>query len=221
MKKLLRKSQISKHGFTLAEVLITLVIIGVIAAVTIPTVINNTKKQEYVSKLKKTYSVLAQATNKIIAEEGNVENWTTSSDNVYSLYKKQMSVTKDCGAATGCFEQASNLKSATGELANYSPWNSTDGRRFIISDGTLVRITNELSPNCDVDDTNRSGYVCALIMVDINGGKKPNQFGRDIFWFALKKDGLHPRGCEGNSAHCLNWGDDCSCKVLKEGAMNY
>ena len=60
----------SKMGFTIAEVLITLVIIGVIAAMTIPTLMNNTNKQEYVSKLKKAYATLSQATNRIIADEG-------------------------------------------------------------------------------------------------------------------------------------------------------
>ena len=59
------------QGFTLAEVLITLVIIGVITSMTIPTLMNNTNKQEYVSRLKKAYSALSQATNKIIADEGN------------------------------------------------------------------------------------------------------------------------------------------------------
>ena len=59
------------RGFTLAEVLITLVIIGFIAAMTIPTLINKTNNQEYVSKLKKAYSTLSQATNRIITEEGN------------------------------------------------------------------------------------------------------------------------------------------------------
>ena len=69
-------------GFTLAEVLITLVIIGVIASMTIPTLMNNTNKQEYVSRLKKTYSTLAQATNRIIADAGNpradIGGWATS-----------------------------------------------------------------------------------------------------------------------------------------------
>ena len=52
-------------GFTLAEVLITLVIVGIIAAMTIPTLINKTNNQEYVSRLKKTYSTMAQATNRL------------------------------------------------------------------------------------------------------------------------------------------------------------
>ena len=53
------------RGFTLAEVLITLVIIGVIAAMTIPTLINKTNNQEYVSRLIKTYSTLSQGLNSI------------------------------------------------------------------------------------------------------------------------------------------------------------
>ncbi len=48
-------------GFTLAEVLITLGIIGVVAALTMPSVINNYKEKETIAKLKKTYSVLSQA----------------------------------------------------------------------------------------------------------------------------------------------------------------
>ena len=74
--------------------LITLVIIGVIAAITVPTLINKTNKQEYVSKLKKTYSTLAQATNLIIAEEGtpkaSVGGWASSAKNIYDLYKKHL-----------------------------------------------------------------------------------------------------------------------------------
>ena len=50
-----------KLGFTLAEVLITLVIIGVIAAMTVPTLMNNTNAQEFRSALKKAISVANQA----------------------------------------------------------------------------------------------------------------------------------------------------------------
>ena len=83
--------------------MITLVIIGVIAAITVPTLINKTNNQEYVSKLKKTYSTLAQATNQIIAEEGSPKNgWVSSGDNIYKLYKKHLKNVKDCGTGTGC-----------------------------------------------------------------------------------------------------------------------
>ena len=51
----------AKNGFTLAEVLITLVIIGIVAALTIPSVINNYHKKQVGVKLKKFYSVMQQA----------------------------------------------------------------------------------------------------------------------------------------------------------------
>ena len=49
-----------KRGFTLAEVLITLVIIGIIASMTIPSVINDQKDKEILARLKKSYSTLSQ-----------------------------------------------------------------------------------------------------------------------------------------------------------------
>ena len=71
--------------------------------------------------------------------------------------------------------------------------------------------------------------ICAILTVDINGQKKPNQFGRDIFGFALKEHGLYPLGCEADWCDKTVDGDDhgrgsgwgCACKVLREGAINY
>ena len=82
-------------GFTLAEVLITLVIIGVIAAMTIPTLINKTNNQEYVSRLKKAYSVLSAATNQLIFEDGtpkaSIGGWAVNAESVHNMYKKKLS----------------------------------------------------------------------------------------------------------------------------------
>ena len=63
-----------KHAaFTLAEVLITLGIIGVVAALTLPTLIQNHQKQVYVTQLKKAYSTLNNAINKMAVDEGVVD----------------------------------------------------------------------------------------------------------------------------------------------------
>ncbi len=64
-----------KKAFTLAEVLITLAIIGVVAALTIPSIVTKYKKMVTVNKLKKFYSVMSNATNLAIAEHGPMENW--------------------------------------------------------------------------------------------------------------------------------------------------
>ena len=66
---------IKTPAFTLAEVLITLGIIGVVAAMTLPTMIMNHRKQVTVNKVKKFYTVMSQATNSAIAEYGSMEDW--------------------------------------------------------------------------------------------------------------------------------------------------
>lgn len=63
-----------KRGFTLAEVLITLGIIGVVAAMTLPSLIQNYKKQAVISKLKKASSIISQAYNMSIAQYGTRNN---------------------------------------------------------------------------------------------------------------------------------------------------
>ena len=62
-------------AFTLAEVLITLGIIGVVAAMTIPNLVNTYKEKVRVSKVKKAYSVLANAYNLAKSEYGSIEQW--------------------------------------------------------------------------------------------------------------------------------------------------
>lgn len=65
-----------RFAFTLAEVLITLGIIGVVAALTLPTLIQNYKKQEIETKLAKIYSVMNQAIKLSEVEYGDPSNWT-------------------------------------------------------------------------------------------------------------------------------------------------
>ena len=65
-----------KKGFTLAEVLITLAIIGIVAAMTIPTLVNNYRKKDTTAKLKKFYSTMIQAIQLSELENGTSANWS-------------------------------------------------------------------------------------------------------------------------------------------------
>ena len=67
--KLYQYKQI-KFGFTLAEVLITIGIIGVVAALTLPSVIGNYKEKEIITKLKKVYATLSVANQIMVMEHG-------------------------------------------------------------------------------------------------------------------------------------------------------
>ncbi len=80
MKRLQNIKYQKLKAFTLAEVLIVLAIIGIIASITIPTVIKNSEKQQTVVRLKKAYSTLANAINRSIAVNGFTQNWIIPSD---------------------------------------------------------------------------------------------------------------------------------------------
>ena len=203
-----------KNGFTLAEVLITLVIIGVISALAVPALIQNTQKQEYVSALKKAYSTLSQAMQEIIAEEGSPKGdggWVKDAESVYNLFKQHLNVLKDCGSSAGCFNQLGStankgykhLDKSTREYTSHNFNIDAAGRKLILADGVQIFFT--------------SGG--GSMYIDINGEKAPNQFGRDVFYFIIDENGLKPY-CSGG---CTNesGGQSCACKILTDGAMNY
>lgn len=111
-----------KCGFTLAEVLITLGIIGVIAALTIPGLISNHKKKVVITRMKKFYTTFNQAIKLAEAENGETENWEevskTNADSMYNMWNKYMAkhfVSKDV------------VKTADGIYVK-----STDGSGFMI-----------------------------------------------------------------------------------------
>ena len=68
-------NKIKKSGFTLAEVLITLGIIGVVAAMTLPALVGKYKEKQRVTQLKKAYSILNQAFLMAIKDYGTPDNW--------------------------------------------------------------------------------------------------------------------------------------------------
>jgi len=91
-----------KKAFTLAEVLIALVIVGVVAALTIPVAVAKYHKQETVSRLKKVYSALMTAYNSSTFENGPIETWTFgNSANISNSISKYIlpyiQFTKNCG----------------------------------------------------------------------------------------------------------------------------
>ena len=212
---------IYKKAFTLAEVLITLTIIGVIAAVTVPTLTKKTGNQEIVTRLQKVYSVLSQATDEIIFENGSPKNnWAASSDNIYNLYKEHLRNAKDCAGNKGCWSNG-KLK-----YLNGNDWVSmvASGRRLILADGILLRFDEDqyIHPACNLNWAGGNN-ICTVLYIDVNGVKAPNTMGRDNFIFFLKQDGLYPGGCLNNSADCNSNGQGltCACKVLDEGTINY
>ena len=158
-----------KLGFTLAEVLITLVIIGVIAAMTVPTLMNNTNAQEFRSALKKAISGVNQALTLNYALEGLSGNdYTSASALVENVFKTRMSVID--GEKT---------------FTDQNLCAGTDGANvFTTADGIIFCVTNYTSEGKDDQGTKCDSYnqtPCttdngkANLWIDVNGAKKPNK----------------------------------------------
>ena len=231
---------LKRVAFTLAEVLITLGIIGVVAALTLPTLIQNHQKQVYVTQLKKAYSTLTNAYNELAAEQ-EVADWNQISCSDWSCLSDFLKHVKTIKSFEGCEEDWCNnydvnhttgIAGGTG-LGNDSGFITADGALFIFTCGSYL----------DSDYT---------WIVDVNGyNKGPNKPGRDIFQFALENlhkvddswdpqntgNKLIPVGAKTDYGYKTTdyigeWGrwEDCSAtnlttsctaKVLIEGKMNY
>lgn len=200
----------NKQGFTLAEVLITLGIIGVVAALTLPAVINNTEKKECQEGLKKAYSSLQQALLMYQKDTGEVPT-KSSFSNETGAFKKAIypyfNGAIDCGKGT---ESSSCVYNGTsnGGIKIYKNYNNTndiqsayfDDGQFISSDGMMYFFEN----------LGTGGNI--YVSVDVNGLKKrPNQWGHDLFTFELTDNGkLLPMGAEGTYYNAENY---CSKKA--------
>jgi prepilin-type N-terminal cleavage/methylation domain-containing protein len=167
---------INKKAFTLAEVLITLAIIGVVAALTIPAVVKNYQKTQVLTQLKKVYSALSNTTNLAIADEGPVAGWKLGQDssgeaasdfaNTYLI--PYLKVSKNCGTATSddCTFKYITKNNAEATLG-------TKYSKFFLNDGTFIALS--------IENNQTAPAFTVTTIIDLNGQKKPNLLGRDVF----------------------------------------
>ncbi len=179
-----------KFAFTLAEVLITLVIIGVIAAITVPTLQANYLERERIARIKKTYSILNQAMIRVRATGADMmfEEIDGNSQKIKEWYDEYMGpfliTTKVCHQKAGCWN-AGDTKWMNGTTHT---WNrtgvgvGTDIITAVLNDGTFICIDGFSITDMDryfgIDAEGKAGFV---VYFDINGMKKPNTVGKDIF----------------------------------------
>jgi len=220
-----------KNGFTLAEVLITLGIIGVVAALTIPTLMANYQKVQEVAGLKKAYAEVTEALKLMANDHGCPDNLAStgafgpeSLEGTFLLgneFKKYFKLSKDCGfnyvagdETTKCFsDSVSNNYDGSGGRSDMNSARNGD-YNFITADGFAISLySGHINCNANVVSTETNLNLnkdCGSIRIDVNGLKGPNNYGRDIFWFEItdgKGPALYPAGGFEYTYLGSYWGD--------------
>lgn len=196
----------SLHGFTLAEVLITLGIIGVVAAMTLPSIMVKIKNHELETGFKKAYTTLSQAMSLINYEMGG--HLDEDAYHVTRTFKDTLS-TKFKGV--DC-EKSNNINCYHVDDMNYKNYNGKsiarktwfDDGQFITPDGMLFMIQNSEM------EVNGQDHILA-VTVDVNGiNKNPNRWGQDLFTFQFVKGKLVPLGAENSVLPYKDFPQYCS-----------
>jgi len=206
-------------------VLITLVIIGVVAALTIPNLMQKYTEQATVKKVQKFYSNLSNAYTLAMKENGTIDGWGITGNNVESasllykiLFKPYFKIAKNCGTNNkgNCLANVIYKK-----LNNEDSWNFSHATYYqvVLDNGAVIFFRGHSS-----NDT-------AYVVYDVNGHKEPNQWGRDTFSFWLRKDRAIPSGLKAGGeltalpfiSNCqkTNDGGGCAAWVIYKGNLDY
>lgn len=172
---------LKKRGFTLAEVLVTLGIIGVVSAMTVPTLMQNYQRKSYVTQLHKVYNIVQQATVQYMTDRNAInlkEAGLNSEDAAANFIKQYFKIVQDCGTdQTPCFAATADYKKISG--VTLTKWYAK--RHFVLADGTAIGTYY-------YGGTGASQTV--EVWVDTNGQKGPNIVGRDLFGMYLYNNGV-------------------------------
>ena len=212
-----------KVAFTLAEVLITLGIIGVVAAITMPILLNNVESQVQAKRIENIRQKLSKVTDKMAVQSGLIGYDDTSA--FIQEMQKHMKIAKVCdnNHLDACWptkEVVLNDEGKTWEISKTKNaktlkinkdiadnWSDTIG--IVTADGTSMILSYDKTCDFDVDKdglksdgTISNSANCLSGVYDWNGGKKPNKLGKDIRTLGMAT-GL------GNECGGLELGDRC------------
>lgn len=203
-----------KNAFTLLEVLITVGIIGVVSALTIPNLVKNYQRDAQVLQLRKTVTEIENALDMLITEEGKTSLGATSlslDGGVDRFISSKFKIIKTCGGNSGCFASE-----------NYVSINDSDSRGFRCSGNSYilassaaicankVSLVNIKASVDGADATPAQREVQGLnieLFIDVNGPQPPNIGGRDMFHVFIQPDGRIQDQALYNASGCISSSD--------------
>ena len=160
--------------------MVTLGIIGVVSAMTVPSLMQNYQRQSYVTQLHKVYNELNQALIQYQTDK-NAVNLTEAGLNSLpafsEFFKKYFRIVQDCGdTPTPCF--AAEYKKISGVKSHFSCTKNC----FTLASGASIGNYLEIG--------NYGTNTIVAFDIDVNGPKGPNVIGRDAFYILLYKNGV-------------------------------
>lgn len=229
--------QIKKRAFTLAETLIVLGIIGIVAMLTIPSLSTDASNKDKVVKLKKAYSVLEDAYGRMTSNYGLMDNWADiDTETITKRMASSMKITKNCGMEEddSCFESSAKIEG----IESDKNVKSKDVGKFVTGDNISYAFLIEQSDgsDCNKDITGEESSmpaslktICGVVMVDVTGaGKSRSVQGKDLFEFYITKEGIYPVGTENDdlfqwTTDCLDTagGSACTAWAIYNGNLDY
>lgn len=183
-----------EQGFTLAEVLITLGVTGIIAAMTLPSLIANHRKQVTLTKVKQTYNILNNALERAKVDyDTDVNNWyiptegTTLEKSMFFVekyMKPYLQVLHYCGDKYNTLYCKLTPKRLDGvsSMEGIGPFSSNNGTALVLNNGVVVYVKVGPMTGGEV----AAGNINRVwIIFDIDGPKGFNKLGYDVFMIEL------------------------------------
>ena len=202
------RTSYKKVAFTLAEVLITLAIIGVVAALTLPTLNKKIKDLREMSRLKQTYSTISQAIKLSQIEYGEVGTWgiegveVEDAELIANKLKPYLKIAIDCGVTNdkkciydGKYKYLKEYNTNNATSSDYGRQNNY--YKIVLQNGIAIWWRG-----------GNSEVALIVVFIDLNGKKGPNCWGKDLFAFEYSEKSKafvpfgHPNGTVPYTTSC-------------------
>jgi prepilin-type N-terminal cleavage/methylation domain-containing protein len=168
-------------GFTLAETLIAIGIIGVVAALTIPTLIKNYQKRVIEINLKKTYAEISNIIRQSEADNGTFDGWDYSIGADAVLKKYIMPYIQLYPCKLNCFDP---------KVGNWGNWHS--GKDNKVADGIYnvpPKYYTKDGRHIEFVPHKYADWTSLIFVVDVNGNTGKSVMGQDVFGITPKRWG--------------------------------